>query len=119
MAEKPPGTAHLINPRPTTWTRVFSRIGAVLDVPLVSYAVWLERLGAAEDVTAVPALRIREFYISSASSAKNNSGFTELEGLSTEKTQAVSENLRKVTPLEDKDVESWLGYWKSNGALSF
>jgi len=130
---------HLVHARPVKWSSLFEPAARMLDLHLVSYAEWLEKLegsiseqsskdAAAESAEENPALRIIDFFRSSApasdtatATATNGSGGEEeknaseamgLKRLSLEKALEVSNTLRTCSPLAVEDMAKWMKCWK-------
>ncbi len=129
---------HLVHPKPIQWSSVITPIAKALHVPLVSLEEWteklqhaLEKLGSEESAVQAaaenPAMKLVDFYIGAASavaassdrfgaSGMEHEAFS-LSRLETTETVRVSKSLANLPTLSNEDVERWLGYWKSKGAL--
>ncbi|TFY63805.1 hypothetical protein EVG20_g6168 [Dentipellis fragilis] len=121
---------HLIHPRPVPWSTVFRAFSSALNIPLIPYADWLARLDkSAEGVQPFadtnefsnnPALRLLDWF----HSAWSDNGAKATEALGFPKLQTVNAKLASPTLADEhlaqvgeKDVLSWVGYWKSSGFL--
>ncbi|KAJ7930505.1 hypothetical protein B0H13DRAFT_2532734 [Mycena leptocephala] len=113
---------HLINPQPVAWRTLAAVVATELNVPLVPYTEWLDRLehaAKAED-NGVPlrASRLLQFFRSlddQKSGGEDAFGFPKLP-----MTQALasSQSLRTGRcRLEAKDVKEWIKYWHNAGLL--
>ncbi|KAJ7636417.1 hypothetical protein FB45DRAFT_1138067 [Roridomyces roridus] len=116
-----PSTAtfiHLVNPKPVPWATLASMIARNLNVPLVPYATWLSRVEAAGE--ALEGFRAPRL-LSTFRALQNPEGQPHAFGLP--KVDIInaldaSETLRSgKCQLGEKDVKSWLGYWRSAGLL--
>ncbi|KAL1699760.1 hypothetical protein EV121DRAFT_295858 [Schizophyllum commune] len=115
-------TSHnVVHPRPVQWSQMIKHVHNSLktvlqrDVPILPFAEWFTRLEAAAnqpDVSAkdVPGIKLLEFF--RGISAGHGMG-----AFSTNKMEAVSETLRKVEPLAQRDADAWVQYWKESGLL--
>ncbi|EJD42005.1 acetyl-CoA synthetase-like protein [Auricularia subglabra TFB-10046 SS5] len=110
------GVLHLVHPRPIPWRDVFQTYASTLNVPLVPFPDWLNRLTKhAADPAGVPAVRLLEFW-----KTFGDAGFDAMSGIEavdTTRAQAVSPTLRDMRPLDQKDVRRWYEYWTRTGAL--
>jgi hypothetical protein len=113
---------HLINPQPVAWRTLAAVVATELNVPLVPYTEWLDRLEhatKAED-NGVPlrASRLLQFFRSlddQKSGGEDAFGFPKL--LMTQ-ALASSQSLRTGRcRLEAKDVKEWIKYWHNAGLL--
>ncbi|KAJ7635327.1 hypothetical protein FB45DRAFT_1057185 [Roridomyces roridus] len=116
-----PSTAtftHLVNPKPVPWSTLASMIARNLDVPLVPYEKWLSRVEAAGE--ALEGFRAPRL-LSTFRAFQNSEGQTDAFGfakLDIANALDASETLQSgKCQLGEKDVESWLGYWRSAGLL--
>ncbi|KAA1470564.1 acetyl-CoA synthetase-like protein [Dentipellis sp. KUC8613] len=121
---------HLIHPRPVPWSTVFRAFSSALNIPLIPYADWIARLDkSAEGVRPFadtnefsnnPALRLLDWF----HSAWSDNSAEATEALGFPKLQTVNAKLASPTLADEnlaqvgeKDVLSWVGYWKSSGFL--
>lgn len=118
---------HLVHPRPVPWDIVIGHITEALQVPLIPYDEWFTRLEAVprtdEDLHRNPALHLIDFYRESLST-KDSQGVDEKEamGLAVFDTTATMTDAPSLGPshlaqLGKADIEQWISYWRSTGAL--
>jgi len=134
--------AHLIHPRPVAWSSLATTIAGKLDIQLVSFQYWMDKLEkAAEnsnresneghtDIQALldnPALRLLGFFRSLSEKAKdrgtNAFGFYDLaydNAVRLSPTLSLSEELEETSSrqLNVDDVKAWLNYWREVGFLN-
>ncbi|KAL1679196.1 hypothetical protein EV122DRAFT_277408 [Schizophyllum commune] len=112
---------NVVHPRPVPWSQMIKYIQqsakTILqrDLSLVPFGEWftkLEALANRPDVSAkdVPGVKLLEFF--RGISAGHGMG-----AFSTNKMMEVSETLRKVEPLAQRDADAWVQYWKESGLL--
>ncbi|KAL1690001.1 hypothetical protein GGG16DRAFT_103377 [Schizophyllum commune] len=112
---------NVVHPRPVQWSQMIKHVQNSLktvlqrDVPIVPFAEWfskLEALANQPDLSAkdVPGVKLLEFF--RGISAGHGMG-----AFSTNKMEAVSETLRSVEPLAQKDADAWVQYWTESGLL--
>ncbi|KAF8577132.1 NAD(P)-binding protein [Ramaria rubella] len=117
--------AHLVHPRPVTWTLIIQLIASALDVPVISYDEWLSRLealsGTEEKFLRITGLHLLEFYRASATpnhvqlvGSREAMGMTSYE---TKLTVAEAPSLSHVPPLGKEGVNSWIDNWRGKGEL--
>ena len=129
MRTSPTGFLHLVHPKPVPMTSIIQPIAKILDVPVVSYAEWLERLemslktlsGSESDVHEVqenPAFKLIEFYRSIGDDANSPEAYTRTR-LSVEKTIQVCATLGdgNLHTLDERDAQRWLVYWEEKGVI--
>ncbi|TFK38857.1 hypothetical protein BDQ12DRAFT_629926 [Crucibulum laeve] len=124
---------HLIHPKPVAWSCLATAIASELSVPLVSMSEWLKKL---EDATSkngitqsdkievellrdIPALRLLPFFRHMANSSETNGdalGFSKLASTNAVKLSPFLQNSESWV-LNEKDVKSWLGYWRHVGYI--
>jgi len=120
---------HLVHPRPVPWTAVNEHIADALDVPIISYDKWLHLLQVSpttdEALHRNPAIHLVGFYRVSAI-PKDTRRVEEREamGLAMYKTMGTVADAPSLSPenlkqLGKEDVNRWIGYWRSKGALDF
>ncbi|KAL1660867.1 hypothetical protein GGF50DRAFT_118539 [Schizophyllum commune] len=112
---------NVVHPRPVPWSQMIKNVQKSLktvlkrNVPVVPFSEWftkLEALANQPDVSAkdVPGVKLLEFF--RGISAGHGMG-----AFATSKMEAVSETLRKVEPLAQRDADAWVQYWKESGLL--
>ena len=112
--------ADLVHPNPISWNTVFNHFSKLLNVPLVPYAEWLQKL---EDQLTVPdcdlhALRLLNMY----RNIKLEWGFeTEatLANVANENSKNGSPSLGNAAQLTTEDADRWMNYWRSIGFISY
>lgn len=105
--------AGLVHPNPISWNFVFRRFSELLNVPLVPYSEWLQKL---EEQLNVPesnlhALRLLNMY----RNIKLDWGFeTEatLANVMNGNATKGSKSLRNAAKLTINDVDKWMNYWE-------
>lgn len=112
--------ADLVHPNPISWNTVFSRFSELLNVPLVPYAEWLQKLESQLNVQGsdLHALRLLNMY----KNIKLESGFdveATLANVADDNAKNGSSSLKNAAKLTVEDADRWMGYWKSTGFLSF
>ncbi|KAJ7191755.1 hypothetical protein B0H12DRAFT_1039746 [Mycena haematopus] len=114
------GIIHLINPQPIAWSTLATVVAAELNVPLVPYTEWLERLEhtdkSGNNAVALRASRLLQFFRSLEKSGGEDAfGFPKLP---MPQALAASQALRAgKSRLEAKDVKAWIKYWRNAGLL--
>lgn len=108
---------HLVHPNPVAWDDIFRHISRALDVPLVEYEEWLEKLEESYKADMAfadnPALHLLDFFrtvnIPLASADSEALGFPRLE---TRITVEIAPSMN-CDSLGQRDVDAWVGYWRS------
>jgi hypothetical protein len=93
---------NVVHPQATPWTKIFRHMAAVFKVPLISYGEWIQQLQTKRDPERFPALNILDFF---------KGGLVD-DSMSIEKAIAESKYLADLPPLDEKDIEKWIQYWK-------
>ena len=122
--------AHLVHPRPTSWTLLAKAFATELSVPLVPFSEWLQKLEQSgknktnnhvevEDMRRIPALRLLQFFRSMSSKVGDSGTALGFPRLSCENAVQLSSTLSKpaIHQLGEKDVKKWLEYWRSVGFI--
>ena len=119
--------AHIVHPRPVLWDDIIGHVSDALQVPVIPYDDWLTRLEASpkteEAMHRNPALHLIDFYHASAAPKGFLQGENcEAMGMMSYDTavtvaEAPSMGPLSLAQLTREDVKSWIGYWKSKGAL--
>lgn len=99
---------HLVSPRPVDWDIIFDSIANVLQVPVVPYPKWLDKLKSlASKVDSThnhtPVLSLVDFF--------GRGVFGDEITLETTKAEKASMSLARMKPLDEKDAQNWLTYW--------
>lgn len=127
-------TFHLVNPRPSGWNSVFEMFGKDLDVPLVDFVDWVERLkesSLGEDELPSKKLisffeRVLQAYPNTEKNpvaARNETGQVPAEeslgikSLDLTKALKSSPSLRQVEQIKEEDLKKWLRYWESKDLI--
>lgn len=120
---------HLAHPHPVAWGTLFRQAAHALDIPLVSYSDWVDRLtksaegldteAAVQLTEHSPALRILDFFqacniVTGTEEEREAMG---LRRLALDRACSASATLAglKGTPLGREDVKSWIAYWRAVG----
>lgn len=109
------------------WKAVIQHIADILDVPVIPYDEWLNRLEASsttdEDLHRNPALHLIGFYrVSATPKDANRIGEREALGLAMYETQSTVADASCLMPerlpqMGKEDISRWIDYWKRKGAL--
>jgi len=122
---------HLVHPKPVPWASLASIVSQDLSVPLASYTEWLEKLEEAgnsnqsdntdngvEILRKIPALRLLPFYQSISAAQKNEGNAFGLPPLGCEEAVRLSKTMSDgILPLGEKDVRSWMRFWREVGYI--
>lgn len=120
---------HLAHPHPVAWATLFRQVAHELDVPLVPYVEWVDRLtksaegldteAAVQLTERSPALRILDFFQACSIATGTGEGREAmgLRRLALDRACGASATLSglKSTPLGGLDVEGWIAYWRAVG----
>lgn len=132
MRNSPQPILHLVHPRPISWSSVIGPVSHALSLPVVPYAEWLARLrstqagtdhsGASEVqlMQANPGLMLLDFFAHAVSSeAQREDDAMGIRTLDVTKALQVAPSLTDshLPQLEEKDIMSWVGYWRRIGFL--
>ncbi|KAF9650882.1 hypothetical protein BDM02DRAFT_3185038 [Thelephora ganbajun] len=108
---------NITHPKPVSWRFVLGRVAQILGVPIVPFHDWLaqlEALAASSKGNGTTAIALLETYRTVDPSA------TEIvPRMSNGNALRESPTLATVQPLTEKDIDSWLSYWKSTSFISF
>jgi hypothetical protein len=113
---------HVVHPQPVKWSRLAPYVASQLNASLVSYDDWLAKLEevAISQVSdeklgqTLLATRLLDFYkdIPEQSKAANREAFG-LPRLDFDNAVKGSRRLRNAAPLDEKQAEAWLQYWRN------
>ena len=132
-ASSPTHLVHLVHPRPVTWHTLATAVGAALNVPLVSYAVWLSKLeqyaaqslseaGAAptQAVRSLRALHLLPMYRGMGEKVGRGRRALGMADMDVARATAASPTLAdpELRQLGATDVQAWLVYWRKVGLFS-
>lgn len=135
MRDAPTGTLHIAHPRPVTWESVFEPLASILDVPLVPYAEWYERLqsslfDSASNTDALtidnPALKLLDFFRVSFEVTETPKALCStrdclglLPRVALEKSKMASKTLgdENIAQLGKEDAARWIQHWREIGFL--
>lgn len=120
---------HLAHPHPVAWGTLFRQAAHALDVPLVPYSEWVDRLTkSAEELDTEatvqltersPALRILDFFQACSVFTDTEEGREAmgLRRLALDRACGASTTLAglKSSPVGGEDVKSWIAYWRAVG----
>ena len=107
----------IAHPRPVSWRNILGRVARTLGVPVVPFHEWLaglEALAATSGAKETTAIALLETYRTVDRSAERM-----LPRMSNTNALRESPTLVAAQPLTDRDVDSWLSYWKSVSLISF
>ena len=108
-------------------TSIIRPIAKILDVPVVNYAEWLEKLEISleaasgfgiQEVQENPAFKLIEFYRSIKDETYSPEAYTRTR-LSVERTIQVCATLSdaELHTLDEEDAYRWLKYWEEKGTI--
>lgn len=120
---------HLAHPHPIAWGTLFRQAAHALDVPLVPYSEWVDRLtksaegldteAAVQLTERCPALRILDFFQACSITTGTGEGREAmgLRRLALDRACGASTTLAglKSSPVGGEDVKSWIAYWRAVG----
>ncbi|KDR77645.1 hypothetical protein GALMADRAFT_1326492 [Galerina marginata CBS 339.88] len=128
-----PPALNIVHPRPVPFNDLVSAINGALvkervssALPVVSFREWFSLLevraaaGKADDLKNVPAIKLVDFFrkiadadfaLLSGENKGNESGGT--AEFSTSKAQSISNTMKDLPPIDNRDVELWVKYWKT------
>jgi hypothetical protein len=112
---------NLVHPNPVGWEDIFGHFSAVLDVPMVEYDEWLNRLAqTANDKEAFvknPALHLLDYFKSVHKPGKSeDEEALDFPRLETSRAVRVAPSLN-CEKLRKEDVDQWLAFWRGVGFL--
>ncbi|CAK5275142.1 unnamed protein product [Mycena citricolor] len=111
-----PGAMNLVHPRPVAWDVIMTGIAGDLDLPLITFPEWIERLkkaavgATAEDFERVPGIKLIEFF----QSAEVGTGAVQF---ATAVSQEYSPTFRDLKPLDLEDAKRWIAYWRGKSFI--
>ncbi|KAJ6483684.1 hypothetical protein DFH09DRAFT_1211912 [Mycena vulgaris] len=112
---------HITHPHPVPMADILSQLSGLLDLPLVSYSVWLESLEAASSqetgASVNPAVRLLDFFRSYREVAPKQEAFFPALLSNTAAINA-ARSLASLSHLSTQDVEGWTAYLRQEGYLS-
>ncbi|CAK5275098.1 unnamed protein product [Mycena citricolor] len=114
--ERAPGAMNLVHPRPVAWDVIMTGIAGTLDLPLIAFPEWIERLKQAavdatpEDFERIPGIKLIEFF-ESAGVATGAIQFA------TGVSQEYSPAFRNLKFLDSDDAKRWITYWREKSFI--
>jgi hypothetical protein len=112
MARADAPVFNVIAPRPIPWSTVFGAFARALNVPLVDYDAWVERVAAAaeanRDAENVPAFALVDFFRAAKFGERKTC---------VERAVEVAEALREMEPLAEEDALRYVQFWRKIGHL--
>ena len=129
-ASSPTHLVHLVHPRPVAWHTLATAVGAALNVPLVPYAVWLDKLeqyaaqslsGAAaassQAMQSLRALLLLPMYRGMGLQVGRGRRALGMADMDVARAVAASPTLAdtELRQLSAADVQAWLAYWRKVG----
>ncbi|KAJ7167454.1 male sterility protein-domain-containing protein, partial [Mycena filopes] len=110
---------NLVHPHPISWTTLARIMAAELSVPIVPYTQWLDQLEKATERDKEQLLRashLIQFFQAHRSKAESEGDAFGSSETRMDNMMDASISLRsQVFPLERKDVQQWLEYWRGAG----
>ena len=100
--------------------KVFGRFSEILQLPLISWKEWLNRLrNSTHDVKENPAVHLLDFYERASPVALINREAPGIPLLDLTKALESSHTLRTQLKMEVSEEEAtrWIQYWKDSGLL--
>ena len=120
-AEEPVLTAHIVHPEPQPSREIFQIIAEYLDLPLVPYSSWLQKLegemASSENMAAIPAIKLLDFFKSGVRSEEGGYEALAIPAMECEEAKRASLRLRRAKRVEKREVISWLESWVRCGFL--
>jgi len=113
----PSNIIHITHPKPISLQRIFGRVAQTLGVPIVPFSDWLaklEALATSPEGNKTTAIALLDTYRMVDPSATKL-----MPRMSNENTLRESPTLAAARPVTEKDIDSWLSYWKSVSLISF
>ena len=117
IRDTPSSVIHIAHPKPASWRYIIGRVSRTLGVPIVPFLDWLARLealAASSRDSETTAIALLETYRTVDPSATNIT-----PRMSNVAALRESPTLAAAQPLTEKDIDSWLSYWKSASLISF
>lgn len=120
---------HVMHPKPVPWMSVVEPLARTLQVPVVPYSTWLQKLlDAAADLAlskAIPAVYLADFFASLKKETKSKDQNVFSDEVFGVHVFTVKHALKASATLGDPalpgltatDAERWLAYWRQNGML--
>lgn len=120
---------NLINPKPVSWSSLIKHFASSLNVPLVPYAEWYERLtkavndalssGNSQIINDNPAFKLAEFYGGMKDLQNDKLEAFMSNRFETKEVVRVTKSLgdNELIQLGQEDVQRWLTYWRRVGAV--
>lgn len=141
MRNSPHPVLHLTHPRPVTWSQIVNPISRILNLPLVPFTEWLERLRASATATSIkgnglvhttaatkanpkseedllrvnPGLMLVDFFSGAvAEKTKDREEAMGLRTMDVSRAVEVAPSLGegKLKSLGEDDMKRWIGYWR-------
>jgi hypothetical protein len=107
---------HLVNPNAVPWRTLFSAVATILDVPLVPYSTWLDKVKLSDG--EVPAAYLLSTFQKMKADGMGNGhealGITRLAYGNAEESLP---GFNDEKALCDQDVNSWMNYWQKHAVL--
>ncbi|KAJ8690362.1 hypothetical protein PTI98_011791 [Pleurotus ostreatus] len=123
---------HLVHPKPVRANLVSRAFSSTLRIPLIPYIEWLDLLETraqvastigtdSDDLREIPALKMPHFFRTMKAGWEQNGSGREAWGLPsldfTRAFEASSVLRQNVRPIDEAEVERWIGYWSNRGFL--
>ncbi|GJJ06091.1 putative NRPS-like protein biosynthetic cluster [Clathrus columnatus] len=127
LRSAPIGLAHLVHPRPILWNDIIKHASKALELPVIPYEEWLNRLEKSPRTDLAlktnPALHLLDFYRAGIPpEGKKVADDGESMGIATYETSrtcSVTHSLDNahLPALGKEEVDRWIGYWRVKGFL--
>lgn len=108
---------HLVHPRPVPWNTIVSVLSAELQLDLAPYATWLEKLETSsrrDRLNAAVLLPFFKLFNERQSQHEEAFGFPTVEAV---KALSCCQTLKKLEPLSERKIRSWIAYWHRVGII--
>lgn len=122
----------MVHPKPVQANLVSRAFSSTLRIPLIPYIEWLDLLETraqvastigtdSDDLREIPALKMPHFFRTMKAGWEQNGSGREAWGLPsldfTRAFEASSVLRQNVRPIDEAEVERWIGYWGNRGFL--
>jgi hypothetical protein len=102
---------NIVAPKPAAWNTIFGAFAERLNVPMIPYDIWLQRVIAAAEINTneedVQALSLTDFFRKYESD----------RGISTSYAVKAATTLANAEALNAEDARRYLSYWESIGYI--
>lgn len=110
---------HITHNHPVQWDTIFTHVGEVLSVPLVSWPEWISRLEKSEFTEENSALRLLDHYqVAVVEDPRLEAGLPRI-GMDIGRKESTVLADMDMPRVGVEDTQRWLEYWRSLGLVSF